>query len=82
MAWIHTIPEGEAEGELAELYARWADPEHGGVDSILKLHSLDVEGLRAHLAVYRSAMRSSAGLPKVDRELVAVVVSQLNGCHY
>lgn len=82
MAWIRTISEEEAEGELAEIYARFVDPAHGGVDNILKVHSLGVEGLRAHLAVYQSAMRGSAGLRKVDRELVAVVVSQLNGCHY
>lgn len=82
MTWIHTIDEGEAEGELAALYAKWADPDSGGVDNILKVHSLHLGGLRGHLALYQAVMRGTDGLPKADRELIAVVVSALNGCRY
>jgi len=82
VAWIDTIGPGEAEGELAALYRRCADPETGAVDNVMTVHALHPQGLAAHLAVYRAAMRGSRGLPKVDRELVAVVVSQLNGCRY
>ena len=31
---------------------------------------------------YAAVMRGTATLPKVDRELIALVVSDLNGCHY
>lgn len=82
MAWIETIDEGDARGELAELYARGRDPHTGGVDNILKVHALSPDGLAAHLAVYRAAMRGTRGLPKVEREMIAVVVSGLNGCRY
>lgn len=82
MAWIEVIDEGDAEGRLAELYRGLVDPEHGGVDNILKIHSLHPDGLGAHVALYRSAMRGTPGLPKVDRELIALVVSAANGCHY
>ena len=86
MAWIHVIPELEAEGELAEiydeLYAPFPDVERGQLDNILQIHSLDPKGLRAHYALYRSAMTGTETFPKVDREMVAVVVSGLNGCHY
>ncbi len=82
MAWIETIGEEEAQGRLAELYRTLIDPDHGGVDNILKVHSLDVASLEAHLAIYRNAMRPTKTLPKVERELIAVVVSGINQCHY
>lgn len=82
MAYIETIDEGDAEGDLARLYRGLVDPEHGGVDEIMKVHSLVPSSLRAHLAVYRSAMADTPGLAKVERELVAVAVSGINGCHY
>lgn len=82
MAHIRTIDESDSEGELADIYAMYTDPEHARVDNILKIHSLNVEGLKAHLAVYKSAMTGTATLRKVERELVAVVVSKINACHY
>jgi alkylhydroperoxidase family enzyme len=82
LAFIRTIDEGDAEGPLAELYAAFADPGTGRVDHVLKVHSLHVDGLRAHGAVYRAAMEGTRTLRKVDRELVAYVVSETNGCHY
>ncbi len=82
MAYIEMVDEGEADGELGRMYAGLVDPEHGGVDEILKIHSLVPAGLRGHLGVYRSAMVDTPGLPKVERELVAVAVSGINGCHY
>ena len=82
MAWIETIPEDQAQGLLGELYGRMQDPEHGRVDNVLKIHSLEPEGLEAHWALYRSAMHATKGLRGADREMIAVVVSGLNGCHY
>jgi len=81
-AWIPMIDEGEADGRLAELYARVVDPVSGGVDNIMKIHSLNPEGLAAHFELYRTAMRSTKTLPRVDREMIAVVVSVANECHY
>jgi len=82
MAWIQVIEEDAAGGELAALYRSLIDPESGGVDNILKVHSLNLGGLRAHVALYRSAMAGTAGLPQLEREMIALVVSRLNGCHY
>jgi len=82
MAWIRTVEGGDAEGRLARLYRAVADPASGRVDGIMKVHSLHPRGLEAHLAVYRAAMRGTAGLPEVERELIALVVSGLNGCRY
>jgi len=82
VSWIRTIPAGEARGELAELYNAASDPETGEMDHIMAIHSLHPAGLSAHLALYRAVMRSTRTLRKVDRELIALVVSQTNGCHY
>jgi alkylhydroperoxidase family enzyme len=38
--------------------------------------------LGAHLGLYTSAMAGTATLRKVERELVALVVSLENHCHY
>jgi alkylhydroperoxidase family enzyme len=86
MAFIRVIPEAEADGELLriydELYAPFPDEARGQLDNILQVHSLDPKSLAAHLGLYRSAMTGTPGLPKVDRELIALVVSGINGCHY
>ena len=82
MAWIHTIHEDDARGELKKLYERVVDPGTGRVDNVMKIHSLHPEGLNAHFAVYRAAMNGTGTLPRADREMIAVVVSKINACHY
>ena len=82
MAWIETIPENEWEGELADLYPDVADASQDRVDNIMQIHSLNPRALAAHDALYRSAMRGTPTLRKVERELIAYVVSQANDCHY
>ena len=81
-AWIETVPADAWEGELAALREGSADPDTGEVDHILLVHSLHPAGLAAHLGIYRAAMTGTPGLRKVDRELVALVVSGINDCHY
>ena len=81
-AWIETVDEDVATGELAALYERALEPGSRQVDHVLKVHSLHPEGLAAHLGVYLASMAGSAGLRRVEREMVAVVVSKANGCHY
>jgi len=82
MAWIDTVPDDEWSGPLEDLYAKVVDRTHGRVDHIMSIHSLNPKALGAHIGVYGSAMAGTATLRKVERELVALVVSQLNGCHY
>lgn len=82
MAWIRTIGDQEAEGALADLYDGVRDARSGSVDNIMLVHSLHPAGLKAHAAVYRAAMGGTRGLSYADREMVALVVSRINGCHY
>jgi len=82
MAWIETLDEDGASEELERLFDESRDPVTGQVDHILAVHSLNPEGMRAHLTLYRATMHGTPGLPKVDREMIATLVSGLNGCHY
>ena len=82
MAWINAIREDEWEDDLAALYASIADPDSGRVDNIMQIHSLDPAAMSGHQAVYEAAMGSTKTLRKVERELIALVVSDINGCHY
>ena len=79
MTWISTEP---LDAATAGLLVSLADPGTGRTDEILRAHALHPAGLRAHLALYRASMRGTPGLPTVDRELIAYVVSDLNGCVY
>jgi alkylhydroperoxidase family enzyme len=81
MAWIRMIAEDEAEGELNATYDRLTDP-WGGVDNILKIHSLNLPSLHGHYELYRTLMYGRSGLSRVQREMIAVVVSATNHCHY
>lgn len=81
--WIETVPDRDwTEGPLADVYADVVDGTHGRVDHIMAIHSLNPRGLAAHNELYRSAMAGTATLRKVERELIALVVSSENGCHY
>lgn len=82
MAWISVVPDDEWAGGLAPLYDDVVDREHGKVDNILAIHSLNPKALAAHNALYSSAMSGTGTLRKVERELIAYVVSLENSCHY
>jgi uncharacterized peroxidase-related enzyme len=81
MAWIRVISEAEATGRLEELYEKYREP-WGGVDNILKIHSLNVPSLEAHFELYKTLMRGRSELSRAQREMIAVVASAANRCHY
>ena len=80
--WIDVIPDDNWDGELAPLYDQVVDRTYGRVDQIMAIHSLNPQALAAHNALYTSAMSGTATLRKVERELIALVVSLENHCHY
>lgn len=82
MAWIKTIREGECEDDqLRTLYKKYGDP-FAGVDNILKIHSLNPESLRLHYEYSKYLMTGRSGLSRMQREMIAVVVSAANECRY
>ena len=54
MAWIPVIPEDKAEGGLKDWYDKLREP-WGGVENILRIHSINTPTLKGHYELYRSA---------------------------
>jgi len=81
MAWIAEIEEREAEGLLKDQYSKLKEP-WGGIDNILKIHSLNPESLAAHVQLYKTVMFGKSPIPRIDREMIALVVSSINQCQY
>jgi len=81
MAWIKVIAPEESQGELLEQYNRMRDPA-GNVANILGVHSLNPPALRTHFDFYRTLMFGRSELSRAQREMIAVIVSKTNACHY
>ena len=81
MAWIQTVDPDDASGPLKALYARAFD-RAGRLWNILRLQSLNPEVLQASTAFYLALMYGASPLSRGRREMLAVVVSRTNGCHY
>jgi alkylhydroperoxidase family enzyme len=81
MAHIPYVSEGEARGLLARLYRAYAG-EHGGVDNIIRIHSLNPRSMKDHMELYAHLMRGPSPLSRVQREMIAVTVSAWNDCYY
>ena len=54
----------------------------GFVPNVFSTYSLKPKRLRNFMAMYNEIMLSPAGLSKLEREMVAVVVSSANRCYY
>ena len=78
---VHHIDEAEATGELAGEYDA-AIARAGKVFNIVKSMSLRPGVLKASMRLYREIMFGPSELSRVERELLAVVVSVANDCHY
>ena len=81
MAWIRVMGKAEAAGELTELYGKMLEPD-GTVDNILSIHSLNPASLKSHFDLYKQCMYGASELSRKQREMIAVVVSAVNHCHY
>ena len=54
----------------------------GIVPNVLRAYSLRPQKLRNFVAMYNELMLAPSGLTKLEREMVAVVVSNANRCYY
>lgn len=54
----------------------------GLVPNVLKAYAFDIDKLNAFTAIYNDLMLAESGLTKLEREMIAVVVSSLNRCWY
>jgi uncharacterized peroxidase-related enzyme len=81
MPFLRLIDEDEATGLLKEEYDAGLK-RAGKVFNIVKAMSLRPGVLRRSMQLYREAMFGPSGLSRIERELLAVVVSRANDCHY
>ena len=81
MPFLRLIDPDEADGLLREEYDA-ALARAGKVFNIVRAMSLRPTVLRESMRLYREVMFGSSGLTRQERELLAVVVSRENDCHY
>ena len=81
MAFIRQIEHADATGELKEFYDELAEIA-GCVPNIVKLSSLKLPAMTAAQDLYQSVLYHESGLTMEEKEMVATVVSSINGCVY
>lgn len=81
-AWIEVVADSDATGRLRELYDECRDPETGVVDNVMAVHSLRPQTLADHQSLYTTIMHARNELSRAEREMIAVLVSTINECHY
>lgn len=81
MAWIKTVEETEAKGLVNRFYDNLRK-DSGLVPNIVKAQSLKPETMRAVSTLYRTLMFGPSKLSRAQREMIALVVSAINRCHY
>ena len=54
----------------------------GMVPNVLQAHAFSIEKLNAFTGLYNQLMLADSGLSKLEREMIAVVVSSINRCFY
>ena len=88
--WIQMIGIDEADGPLKEFYEQmkggWRPavyaPPTGDAANIVKVHSLEPEGMRLAFAMSRYIQWSEKSLPWTVREMLNTVTSRANNCFY
>ncbi len=81
MTWIRTLPPEDATGPLRASYER-AIARAGKVFGIVRTMSLSPAILDASIEMYLKILFAREGLSRIRREMLAVVVSATNACHY
>ncbi len=68
--------------EAMTQYYKKCDEKLGFVPNVLKAYSFDMAKLEAFVRMVDDLMLAPSGLSKLEREMIAVVVSSVNHCHY
>jgi uncharacterized peroxidase-related enzyme len=81
LSWLRVPATDDVPDEVVEL---WQKPleKLGFVPNVLRVVALRPAHLLAWWAYYDELMRGESGLSKARREMIAVVVSTANRCHY
>jgi len=73
---VDPLPEG------TQKYFDVCQQKLGLIPNVLQAYAFDIDKLNAFTAMYNDLMLAPSGLSKLEREMVAVVVSSINRCWY
>jgi len=73
--------QADLEPDMAKYFAVCQE-KLGFVPNVLAAYSFDQSKLRAFVNLYNDLMLASSGVSKLEREMIAVVVSSANRCYY
>ena len=76
------LPMADPLPEATQKYFDICTEKLGFIPNVLKAYAFNVEKLNAFTAMYNDLMLAESGLSKLERELIAVVVSSINRCWY
>lgn len=79
---IYTLPAFEDLDEDMQRYFEVCRDKLGLVPNVLRTFSVNQDKLRAFAQYYNALMLGPSGLTKLEREMIAVVVSCANRCFY
>lgn len=81
MAYIDKIAPEDAEGVLDRIF-QTRTKSAGRLWEIVAIQSLNAETLRESMRMYGQIMFGDSPVSRAQREMLAVVTSQVNDCHY
>ena len=68
--------------EATQKYFEICQEKLGMVPNVLRAYAFDIDKLNAFAGLYNDVMLAESGLSKLEREMIAVVVSSINKCYY
>ncbi|PIL21865.1 alkylhydroperoxidase [Puniceibacterium antarcticum] len=68
--------------EATQKYFKVCMEKLGMIPNVLQAYASDIDKLNAFIAMYNDLMLSESVLSKLEREMIAVVVSSVNKCFY
>lgn len=81
MPYIETIAHEDSEGELKSIYNNILKT-RGKLADVHMIQSLNPKSIVNHMDLYMTIMFGKSPLKRVQREMMAVVVSSANNCDY
>lgn len=76
------LPMADPLPEATQKYFDICQDKLGMVPNVLRAYAFDIDKLNAFTSMYNDLMLAGSGLSKLEREMIAVVVSSVNRCFY
>ncbi|MCH8346986.1 MAG: peroxidase [Proteobacteria bacterium] len=81
MSHIKYIPYDKANPPLKKVLEKYGG-ESKRPDNIVNISSVNPLAMEGHMGLYRSVHKGPSPISRLNREMIAVMVSGINGCHY